>query len=117
MIDEKQHRWRCARLVIERTSDRNNSTFAQCLAGQGISARNEKKTERARERERCVVVILVCDILPPSSFFFHYDTHTKSIETCKPIRKKSKNGNHSVLSMKGKLNKSTENIHCDIFSY
>jgi hypothetical protein len=51
MIDEKQHRCRCARLVIERTSDRNNSTFAQCLAGQGISARNEKR-ERERDETR-----------------------------------------------------------------
>ncbi len=116
MIDEKQHRWRCARLVIERTSDRNNSTFAQCLAGQGISARNEKKTRaRKRERERDALLLFSSVIYFPPSF--HYDTHTKSIETCKPIRMKSKNGNHSVLSMKGKLNKSTEYIHCNIVSY
>ncbi len=78
MIDEKQHRCRCARLVIERTSDRNNSTFAQCLAGQGISVRNEKKMRDA--------FLLFSSLL----LFFHYDTHTKSIEVCKPMREKQK---------------------------
>ena len=63
MIDEKQHRCRCARLVIGRTSDRNNSTFAQCLAGQGISARNEK---RRRMMRRCYSRLWYIFSLPPA---------------------------------------------------
>jgi len=90
MIDEKQHRCRCARLVIERTSDRNNSTFAQCLAGQGISARNEKRERERRNENDALLLFSFVIYFPSLLLFFHYDTHTKSIDMCKPIRKKLK---------------------------
>jgi len=67
----------CVRLIVERINDRNNSTFAQCLAGQGISVRNEKKDRETNEND---ALLLFSSVIYFLSLLFHYDTHTKSIK-------------------------------------